>query len=260
MPLSRCLAALLLSALLLSACSGPREGRPVEAELPDAFPSHTAEQVLFYLGQAGDSLMGLRADAQLNLRAPERSGSFNADIRMQRGDSLLLSVGKFGITGLRALVTADSFYVYDVLEGEVTYGSLDDVTAALPAALTAEDAFGNLLGLLRPDPTIDWEIEATDEAYTLTSPDERRIYTVAPGLWRVTRYEERSADGEVVDLRVFEDFEELGGAVLPRRLRFQQPERDATVQLFYRDAQVNPTGLSFALRAPASARRLPASE
>lgn len=256
-PLRPLLAAALLAVLLVAAgCAGPRETAAPDAALPAAFPSHTASQIQHLVTPAADSLQAFTSSARLSINSPQQRGSFSAKLRHRRGDSLFVSISPgLGIEAARVLVTPDSFYVYNRLERSLTYGSRAFAEEHLPAALTAEDLFANLLGYLAPPPQADLDVAADDRYYYLTDAGSRHTYVVDPAVWRVVRYEVRDPQGDLLEVRTFEDFEPMGGVLLPRRLTFEQPQQESTASLYYRDVDFNPESLSFALDVNSSAQR-----
>lgn len=249
-------AAATLAVLLLSSCSsGPKlADRPTD--LPAGFPNHSLTEIRQHIAQPTDTLRTFEAKAQLSIKSPARSGRFGSTVRHRRGDSLYLSISPgLGIEAARALVTPDSFFVYDRINNTLTYGALEDAGRQLPAPLTQGQTFENFLGILAPEAATDWAVTADSARYVLTDPSGRRTVTVDPALWRVTRYEERAADGSLAEERVFSDFDRFSGLYLPRRVVLRRPGDEATASIYYRDLTLNPGGLAFGLGVRSSADR-----
>lgn len=248
----------LLLVLLLAGCARTRAVTPGEAELPAGFPYHTAAQIQSAVRLSADTLYAFRAKASFAVDTPEQKGSFSADIRDRRGDSLYMSISPgLGIEAARVLVTRDSLYLYDRLKNRVTYGSLAAAGNLLAVPVTADDLFMNLLGLIAPEPGVAWQVEAVDAHYHLTAPDGTRRYVVDPARWRVVRFEARTPEGELLEERAFSDFDRFDGLYLPRRVVFRRPPERSTASLFYRSLELNPDALSFDLRISSSADRVP---
>ena len=254
--MSKSFFALLFLGMLLAA-AGCRSTRPPAAPrpgLPAGFPNHSAAEIQRNILQGVDTLNSFRARANLTISSPQQSGSFSAKISHRSDDSLYMAISPgLGIEAMRMLVTPDSFYVYDRIKKRLTYGSRRSAAAALPAALTVEDLFGNLTGTLLPSPAVEWEVEADSSYYHLTNA--RRTYVVDPATWRVVRYEERNRSGQLVDQRLFSEFDRFGNLYLPRRLVFRRPPEETTAVLYYRDVTLNPEQLQFDLRVSSSAER-----
>lgn len=246
-------------AALLYGCAGPRA--PLERSLPASFPGHSLEQIRFQLLAPHDTLRAFRARSSLVIRAPENSGSFSAEMHERRADSLYVSISPgLGIEAARALVTPDSFYFYNRLKNRLVYGPISQAGGLLPEPFTSDDLFANLLGLPVPAAEIDWRIDADEAYYYLHDVRERTLYVVDPALWRVVRYEQRDASGELVERRVFSEFDEFDGVVLPRRLVFERPQDDRLASIYYRSLRLNPTNLHFALDVRDSAERIRVGE
>jgi hypothetical protein len=238
-------------------CSGSRNlaNRP---ELPDAFPNHSLAQIQENLRMpAADTLTTLKGKTSLSLRTPKQSVSLSGDLNQRRGDSLYMALSPgLGIEAARLLITPDSFFVYDRIKKQLTYGSLAYASSFLPASLTGEDVFLTLLGLNAPATTIDWQLNADSALYQLRDPTGRWQYTIDPTVWRVVRYEERTSGGDIIETRAFSDFDLIDGLFLARRINLERPLDDTRISIYYRELKLNATDLTFDLRVSDSAERI----
>lgn len=252
------IAGLLFGAIILWGCAAPAATVEPPPELPAAFPNHSADDITRLIRSDADRLNAFSARAQLAIDSPSQRGSYAATIRSRRADSLFLSVGQFGFEGLRALVTPDSFFVYDLLRNRLTYGGVDQAAASLPIPVGGDDVFRSLLGTIVPDADTDWRLNAGGRFYTMTHPPSGRTVVVDPSIWRVIRYEERAPSGDLLEERLFSDFAEFDGVLLPRHVAINMPEQDTRVTLVYRSIALNPAALDFSLRVNRQAERVPA--
>lgn len=254
---SRLLAALLLGAsLILAGCSGAESTR--SRDLPTAFPNHSVAQMQQQIVVPTDTLLSYTAQARLVVDAPQRSGQFSTVVRQRRNDSLYMSLSPgFGVEAARMLVTADSFFVYDRINQRLAFGSVAAAQRRMPLPITSAEVFENMLGILAPDPGVPWQVEADDEYYYLTGPEGQRTYTIDPARWRVIRYEERTPDGTLNEVREFSDFNTVRGVALPRRLTLRRPQDEAFASIYYEEITLNPETLSFDLRVGDSVQRVP---
>lgn len=251
---------LFLGVLLFMAGCAPRPVVDERPERPEAFPGHSVEEIHAQLFVPNDTLESFQARASLQVRAPEQSGSFSAELRHKRNDSLYMAISPgLGIEAARMLVTPDSFYVYDRIRRELTYGSVEEGERFLPLPLESQELMPNFLGMLQPDRAVHWQLDADEEYYYLTSSDQREQYTVDPGLWRVVGYELRTGNGEVVEERRYSEFDRIEGHYLPRRVELNRPLDDMEASIYYREITLNPGELSFDLGVSNRARRVPAS-
>ena len=248
-----------LALAVIFGCSGPRPTRPIEREMPDDFPYHSAEDILFHLSLQGDTLHSFRAKGSAAIRTPEQGGQFSVDMQSRRRDSTFVSISPgLGIEAARALMTPDSFYFYDRLKNRLVYGAILDAGDVLPHPFATEDVFQNLLGLVVPKRSVDWEVRVNSTYYHLIDAYGTRTYVIDPALWRVTRYEERDASGTLLEEYVFSEFDTFDGVILPRRVVFRRPSEESTASIYYRSLSLNPENLSFHLGVRASAERVQA--
>ena len=65
---------------------------------------------------------------------------------------------------------------------------------------------------------------------------------------RVVRYEEQTAQGDVVETRTFAEYDIFDGVFVPRRIILQRPLDDTSISMYYRELTLNPPTLSMTLR------------
>ena len=244
--------------LWIAGCSGSRGVVDNRPDLPDAFPNHTLTQVQDQLRMAAfDTLSSFNAKANLALRAPELKGNVTARIEHRRRDSLYMSLtATLGIEAARMLVTPDSFFVYDRINKTLNYGAMKHAAAVLPAAFTGDDVFRILMGMLIPEPDIAWTIESDTSYYHLRDEGNLKHYIVDPKVWRVVRFEERTAQGTLIESRTFSQYDIFDGVFVPRRIILQRPLDDTSISMYYRELTFNPPALSMTLEVGDSVERV----
>ena len=221
------------------------------------FPAHAVSEIHGLLELHRPDIASYTAETALSIRSPLRSGSFSASIRHKKNDSLLISISPgLGIEAVRALITRDSFFIHDRLNRELTVGALADLHRFLPLPATPEAIYAALLGLMTPDPTLPWSLSATASHYILKLPDRGITYTIDPTVWRVARYEERAADGTLVEERTFSDFALFDGIYLPRRMTFRRPGDQTAAALYYRKLRINPADFDLVFQVDESVARV----
>ena len=253
-------AALAAGALLLAGCAStrPRTSSNDEARgLPGRFPRHSAGEVVGYLA-ASDTLEGLDAGGDLVVASPSQNGRFSMSLDAARDGRLYLTAGALGIEGVRALVRTDSFFVHNRIENELLLGRTEDAGASLPIPLDVTDGFRTLTGTIRPETAAGFEITADAEqgVYLLRSSDGRRVYTVDPAIWRVTRFVRYEAGGALGEEVLFDRFEDADGVLLPRRVSLRRPaDRLAATLLYDRAREVASPDIPDRLRVSPGTRR-----
>lgn len=246
--------AVILVPLLVAGCSGPRTA--AESGLPEAFPSHSAQQIHRLIQGDTDTLTAFTAKARMTVRSPQRSGSFNAEVRQSRDDSLWMRMSRFGFEGARVLITRDSFFVHNRMQNQLMVGTVDEARSFLAAPVTSEEAFTNMLGLITPDPDTEWSVGADSLHYYLTSPGGRVTYTVDPIRWRVIRYARTGPNGDLVEERMFSDFTTIDGVTVPKQVLFRNRPENAMAMLNYESITLDPDNLTFDFSVPSGARRV----
>ncbi len=239
----------------LTGCAGLRTVTAPPPELPEAFPNHSAEEIIARMQLPADSLQSYRAEGRILVRSEDEGRSFGAEIYHRRDGPLFISISPgLGIVAARILVTPDSFYVYNRIENRLVYGSREHAATNLPIALPQERLFETMLGLLKPDPEAGWIVSADMSRYYLDTSDER--YVVNPSYWRVLRYEQAAPDGAIVEVREYSAFEETGGHFLPREVILRRPEEQTLLQLHYGEIDLAPEEMRFDRDVSPSAERV----
>jgi hypothetical protein len=239
--------------ILLAALAAGCATAPITAEPPpDAtYPHHSLEQILFAMEDVAsrDSLLAYSSQARLAMRSPEQNADGTATIRQRGGDTLWASVrGPLNIEVARALVTADSFHFHDRLRNRLYLGPAEAAQQLFPGPADTHEAFRSITGTLLPDPSVRWYVNASTvdghDVYWLTAPDGRLRIAVDPRVWRVRRYE-RLAAGAVVDRRLYGEFSDVDGRVLPHSIELSDPSSATFLNLEHRRLTLNPPTLAF---------------
>jgi len=243
------------SVLIISCSSSPPTAEP--SRLPDLFPDHSVSQIRHQIVGATDTLQAYTAEARITVRSPDQTRSFNAVVRHRRADSLFMRFSLFGMEGGRLLLTRDSVFFYDTRNAILRVGPVQAVQQVFPAPVESEQFFENMLGLVAPEPRISWSLRADSSLYYFSGRSGRERYTVDPIHWRVVRHEQKSPSGTLRQKRLFSNFRAVEGLVLPAQLIFHRPPSDLRAVVNYREMDLNPSDLSFALNVPAQVPRKP---
>ena len=239
--------AMVLTVLWMAGCAGSRLPVDTRPDLPDAFPNHTVAQIQQKIRTTGaEKVQAYTAKASLAIRTPAQNGTFTARMKHRRSDTLFMafSVG-LGIEPARMLVTPDSFFVHDRIKKQLNYGSLEFASSFIPIPLSGDDVFLTFLGLMLPEAEMAWTLDTDSSYYHLRDPSGRRRYIIDPTVWRVVRYEERTAQGVLLEARTFTEYDVFDAMYLPRRIILQRPLDDTSLSIYYRELTLNPQPLSF---------------
>lgn len=246
----------------LVAVAGCRSSGPLVRDAPEpidaaGFPNHTAAQIVAQIARTAP-VASFESQARVAVRSAKLDQDVTATIRSRRSDTLLAMVrGPLGIEVGRALVTPDSLFALDQLQGRLYVGPAALADRYVPGAVRPEALFESVLGVVVPETDVRWRVRAHEGVYLLDDPGpRRRTYVVDPALWRVTRYQERGEQGELLDERVFEAFDTVDSVIVARRVSFRRPADAAAVTIEHRKLRLNPEGLRFPF-SPGDARRRP---
>lgn len=251
------LGAIVLLLIVLSAgCSGPR-GVSTQGPLPDGFPNHSVDQILQAMNANPAGIDAYLSESSLAVKSPIQSGSFSASITHKKNDSLLIAISPgLGIVAVKALITTDSFYVHDRINKELGIGTIQAMQRMLPLPADAVSLYNALLGQWTPDTATAWELTADKSYYIFSDPPTHRTFYIDPSLWKVVRYVEQDAAGQLVEERTFGEFDDFDGMYLPRRLTFRRPVDDTSASLYHRKLSLNPSALDFDFSVSSSVRRV----
>lgn len=225
--------------------------------IPEAFPNHSPAQIRSLIHQPLDTLHRFSAKARISVRSPQENRSFNASIRQERADSLFMRFSLFGFEGGRMLLTPDSVFLYDSRKHVMRVGPITEAKHIFPAPVASNEVFENLLGLIAPEGTTDWTVKADSNLYRLSNPAGTQVWTVDPRQWRVVRYERRTPQGKVTEIRQFSNFKSVEGVLLPHTVTFRRPREQLMATIEYGKIHLNPANLSYGLGVPPSVPRKP---
>lgn len=245
-------------AFLLFAIAGCTTSRDVvDGKLPPAFPNHSSDEVRMLVDGRRDSIASFKARANVSVTSPQRNARFGSTIDYRKGDSLHFNIrAMLGIQAARALVTPDSFFVYDRIKRRLYYGDIEKADSMLPIPVSSPDAFYSMLGLSF-SPEENWRMRADSASYSFVSPDERIEVSVDPRYWRVTHFIEVDGDGRIVEERTYGEFDDIEGVILPRRFVLERPQEKTTASVYYTDIELNPSSLDLAFSVSENVRRVP---
>ena len=144
--------ALVTLTLVVSSCSTTRAPTFVAPDLPAGFPNHIRSEIVSNIAIAAEGLDSLKSKSRIRFETPERKGSVNLNIAYRKSDSLFASVRiTFGIEAARALITPDSFFVYQRVDKKLYFGEAEMIKVFFPTPAPIEELFPNLTGTVIPD-------------------------------------------------------------------------------------------------------------
>lgn len=247
---------IILGALVIASCSSGSlvTNEPVH-ELPEKFPNHTAEQIIDSLRASVDEIHSYATDGSIRIESPEFSNSGGLSLRSRIGDSLSAVVrGPLGIVAGRALITRDSLFFADRINGRDYAGSRREPAPIPPpfdALIHANQSSLGLtpLGLPAPiaaDTLHPWDASSDSLHYVLARrlPTMAVTYEIDPSIWKIVAYTLESNGNDEAHVEYsLADFDTVDGFVIPRSVTIAYPEDETTLNLEHTRIRVNPDDL-----------------
>ncbi len=249
-------ALLLALALAATGCAHrPTDALPTPA-VPVGYPAHTSAQIVAAVAAAVAPVRSASADGRVTIVSgrlnQDATFSLRARLTGQRADSLTVVVrGPLGIEGGRGLVTADSLFGVDRLNRVLYLGPASAAERYVPGAGSPAAAARAVLGLLVPEASVAWTVQATAGQYVLTGvlpAGVRRVYTVDPALWRVVAVREYDRAGALSGQQDVSDFAVVDGVPMPRRVHVAAAGSEVTFE--HSRLALNPPELRLAFSRP----------
>lgn len=220
------------------------------------FPNHTVADMQTALQAARPQLAKFQLGTKMNIVTPEiqQDVSSRIDYDANLGVYANFTATILEIEGARMLISRDSFYLYNKLEGELIYGAVAKASQFLPISGTILEVHDLLLGGLMPDFNRTWTISTVPPSdvrpalYALVSENGRLKYEIDPTLWRVVRFEQKDAEGKVTELITYSNFKSLSGVILPERIIVRQPETRRNAIVNIKELLKNPQNQRFDIR------------
>ena len=238
---------------LLMACAGPERTTTAPS---DSGIKLTASEIIQRINLPSTP-SSMSATADLSFQSPLYKGSATAKLQHRLGDSILvsLSVKGLGIQIARLLVTSDSFFLYNRIDREITTGANN--RELLPELFHTRDAMSRLLGLIKPEESIDWEVLETPSGAILNDPDRNTQWIIDPEVWRVISFERYLPSGDLAEALHFADFDTFGDTLYPKRVTYRNPLTNTVGILHFRSLLTNLDITNLSLNPPAGTKRTP---
>ncbi len=246
---------ILPSALLLASCSPKTTGVLLDAN------ATTASQLTRLVEQRSEMVRSLKGEGTISFDTPEISGSAWFTSMMKRPDSLLVEVeGPLGIGGGTFFLSRERYVMYNSIENKVITGDPGDGTirSVMPIDLTYDQIVSAFAGIF----TLPRETEAPlsytidDDRFFLSYTCGSNVceYWIDPSYLLVTRFRQRTADGQVLLEATCSSLTEDDGAAAPRKIVVRFPAQDRRLAIAYSSMTLNTADVSFLYSIPKNAR------
>lgn len=194
----------------------------------------------------------LQINADVDFLNNSLEQSFSADIRIQKGETILISLKKFGITGAKVLITPDRVSYYESLTGTHYDGNFSFLSDFLGTDLNYNKVENLLIGTSIFDlAEEELTTKVEDGVYKLYKEDDKlSLIFVLDGLARMKQEvinQKGSTDKLVIDYLTYQTENQI---VLPKDLLIRAMQKhDTNLKVQYKKVNVNPN-ISFPYNIP----------
>jgi len=220
--------------------------------------------VVAHADQQNARLRSLRGEGNLQIESPDFSQSVSFEVVLLRPDSLqLIFNGPFGITVAQALVTRETFQLYNSLQNRLYIGvtSPENLAKTVRIGLSFDDILSLFTGgtVLSSDRTAPYtaEPDGADAVFLFDGGQYQRRYVVDPSTKDIRKFQLLNARGAPVGEQWFSSFETIDGITYPRKIMVTQHEERRRLTLYYQSVEWNTADpSSFSFSVPVNAERI----
>ena len=189
-------------------------------------------------------LRTLKGHAKLIIETPQAAYSANAEILINRPDSLYMKIeAALGIDIGSLFADRTRFVLYAPMQNTCYIGSTDSMD--LDAFISFDLSYAKLLQIL-----MGMELAYGAKKGVLMPVENALIYTGQNGQYQynylidpyqgvVTKVFVKDKNNQIVLLKEFSRFVELSGVKIPRTIRLVRPEKKESLTLFYNRLTIN---------------------
>ncbi len=233
-------AAVIALLVILSGCA-PSEILQLET---GTFVPSEIEKQLFYerYAEKNNTLSAISGRAAVQISEPGHTERANIRFRSDRNQSLLLISNNLGIEGGRIYSDPDSVIIYNRIEEVAHKMSHEDAAWFYLNGIGAM----NLIRMLHPitEPGEIEDIYESDDYYLVFTRHGEQHY-ISRDRMTLRRTERRTHHPEAYSTFNFDNFAEIEGFRLPRRIQILSSDEKSNIFLVIRALEVNPSELEF---------------
>ncbi len=201
-------------------------------------------KLLALIDEAEQRVIAVKGEAKLRADAPDAKGVVSAFVAVMHPALLHIeTLDFFGKPQAILVADAERFRLFHGPEGKFYQGpaTAENLARVLPIVLPPAELTALMLGRaprLPPEST-QLKVDEQARAYVLTLQRGPAVQTlwVDPLTFRVQRSEVRGVRAYDV---LFDKFDDVKGALYPRRVKLEAKSASTMVELLYKDVEVNP--------------------
>lgn len=221
-----------------------------------------SERLLKRLEANRRKIKNFEAFGTISINSPDINADASIKVVLQKPDSLYFEIyGPFGIDLAQAVITKESFMFYDIMNNKVYRGmnNSDALKNIFKIEITFDDLLEALTGAVNLTPKLSHEptdYNVVYDKYILTYDDSSDVitrYFVDIRNLVITEYQLLDREENVFLNGLFSNFQQREGIPVPFNTNVKYHERNQSIKLEYRRAEVNKKSVKLTMNIPADA-------
>lgn len=232
--------------LYLASCSAIK---PIEDEVPAGFEETdiTPRELVQHIPQSEDSLSSIRGKGKALISSPEQSERTTLYFYGNRDTSRITVQNQLGIKGGEIMAAGDSILVYNKIDKEAHKLSFAQAHATQINSLASANLVEVLNYRIKPS-RID-RILANSQYYVLIMVDNTEV-RIDRKNYQIKNVQLPSTGKKPYNQIQYEEYRELDGFHLPRKLTVTSADRRSRVTLLIQSLTINPENLNLSVDIP----------
>ncbi len=237
--------------LFLTGCSStsPRHLGPAESYHPNVIMAQVFERL--------HSFQSLEASGSIAVETPTFSNSGSIEIQLKKPDSLYFNIeGPFGIQVASAMVTRDTFLLYNSFKNQLLYCSTSRKN--LGSLLQMDVDFSDIINLFGGVTLLGRESEMPSDYYVgddavvmiFKKPGGISKYWIDPENSTVSRIQILKEDGQIQKDILFSQYKLIDSIWIPFKMKINDLNSQKSVTFVYSKARANLKSVSFHFTIP----------
>ncbi|GEM_PF-245296 len=226
-----------------------RSIKPIEDQTPSGYKTAdiSAEEIGSRLLRSDRQLNGIRGKGKALISTPDQSDRVTLYFAGNRDSSHITIQNRLGMKGGELLTTGDSILIYNKVDKEAHKISYADAHHTQLNSLASANLVEVLNYKINTD-RID-RVLASPEFYLLIMNDDTRI-RLDRNNYHIKEVQLSEGRQKPYNQIQYENYEELDGFLLPRKLTVTSADRRSRVTLLIRSLSVNPRDLTLSVDLP----------
>jgi hypothetical protein len=246
----------LLVIALVAGCSSPKETISIDH-------SSTSQEIIAMVNSLPSSIQTFTAAGSIDVQTPQMAQSAGFDIALKKPDSVRLVIeGPFGITVGKALLTHDTFKLYNALSNTLYEGDTRKGLEMLPNTMDFNpelliDAMSGVRRFEEKYSTPDsFYVSQNSYVFVFVNDTVKVIFTVSGESHRITKVQTFSEDSVILLEEKYSYTQTQDSIWKPSLAHISIPAKSIILDVYFDDVSINPGIETLTLTFPDDAQRI----